>query len=146
VAALALLTARDGAWGLALGTVVGMAAAIGLVLHAGWTSPRKTARAPRQAPAIAIPRRPGDIARRLTVFALTVPVAFAAAQWLAFAGQAWARASGAAEADAIVLMLFLQPAAWGVIVTVQMTRATPARMLAAPLAASAMGGLLWSIA
>lgn len=145
-AALGLLTWRDGAWGLALGCVAGMIAALVVILHAGWTSPRKARRAPRQAPATAIPQKPSDLARRLAVFALTVPVAFAAAQWLAFAVQALVRASGSAEADAIVLMLFVQPVAWGVIVSVQMTRADPWRMLAAPLAASVMGGVLWSIA
>jgi hypothetical protein len=145
-AALGLLVWQDGAWGLATGVVVGMAAALALVLHAGWTSPARTARAPRQAPAIAIPRLPGDIARRLAVFALTVPVAFAAAQWLAFAAQSAARARGADAADALALMLFLQPLLWGVIVVVQMTRAGPMRMIAAPLVAAMMGGVLWSIA
>lgn len=146
MATLGLLAWQDGAWGLATGTVVGMAAAMALVLHAGSTSPAKAGRAPRQAPAVAIPRLPGDVARRLAVFALTVPLAFAAAQWLAFAAQTMARARGVDAADALALMLFLQPLLWGVIVTVQMTRAGPMRMIAAPVVAAVMGGVLWSIA
>jgi hypothetical protein len=145
-ASLALLGWRDGAWGMAMATVAGIAVALAIVLHAGWTSPAKAVRAPRQAPAAAIPRRPRDISRRLAVFALTVPLAFAAAQWLAFAAHMAARARGTDEADALVLMLFLQPIVWGLLVTIQMTRAGPTRMIAAPLAAVAMGGVLWSIA
>ena len=98
IAALLMLAARDGAWGLAIGTVTGIAAALAFVLHAGWTSPAKTRRAPREAPAILLPRRWHDLGRRVLVFVLVVPIAFCAAQWLAFAVQAVARRAGAGDA------------------------------------------------
>lgn len=143
---LALLVARDGAWGLAIGTVVGMACALAIVLHAGWSSPAKITRPPREAPAILLPRRWSDLARRVAVFVLAVPVAFAAAQWLAFGAQALARSGGADAADATALTLLLQPVAWGLLMTWQMTRSGPARMIAAPLAAALLGTALWGAA
>ncbi len=146
-AALVWLMLEDGAWGMAIGTVVGMTAALAMVLHAGWTSPAKVqraARAAREAPTVTLPRRWGDLGRRVGVFVLVVPVGFVAAQWFAFGAQALARRGGAADADAIALTLLLQPLLWGVIMTVQMTRASAARMFAAPAAAAALGTLLWS--
>lgn len=145
-AALAVLTARDGAWGLAVGTVAGMAVALAMVLYAAWVSPAKTARAPRQAPAITLPRRPRDLLRRVAVFALVVPVAFAAAQWLAYGGQALARRNGWAEADSLVLMLFGQPVVWLALMSIQMTRPGPLRMISAPAVAAMIGTLLWALA
>lgn len=146
VAALLWLGWQAGAWGVALGTVVGMASAIAAVLHAGWRSPVKTTRPPREAPAIAIPYRAGDVARRAAVFALTVPVAFVAAQGLAFAVHEAARAQGMGVADALVLMPMLQPVLWAGIIAVQMTRAGAAQMVLPPLVAALAGGVLWSIA
>lgn len=143
-AGLASLTAHDGAWGFAIGTVAGIAMALILVLHAGWRSPAKAHRAPREAPSIAIPRHWPDIARRLAVFALVVPVGFAAAQWLAFGAQALARRVGMGDADAIALTLFLQPILWAIVMAIQMTRANAARMIAPPIAAALIGTLLWS--
>jgi hypothetical protein len=144
--ALLALTWRDGAWGLAIGTVVAMIAALAILLWAVWRSPASAKRAPRVAEAVTVPQRLPDLARRGAVFALTVPAAFAAAQWLAFGTQALARRQGAAEADAIVLALFLQPIAWAIIMTVQMTRAGPARMITAPVAAATLGSVLWGMA
>lgn len=143
LAGLTVLTLRDGAWGLAIGTVAGMATALAILLHAGWRSPAKPRRPAREAPSIAIPRRWPDIARRLGVFALVVPGAFVAAQWLAFGAQALARRGGAGDADAAVLALFLQPVLWGVIMTIQMTRANAARMIAPPVVAGLFGTALW---
>ena len=140
-----LLTDRDGAWGLAVGAVVASAAALAIVLRAGWTAPAKAARPRRGAPAIAIPRGWPDIARRVGVFALVVPIAFAAAQWLAFGAQALARRVGAGDADAIVLALFLQPVLWGILMTIQMTRRDAGRMIAPPIVAAVLGTILWSV-
>ena len=142
--ALVWLTLDDGAWGMAIGTAVGIAVALILVLHAAWISPAKVQRAPREAPTVTLPRRWGDLGRQVGVFVLVVPVGFVAAQWLAFGAQAVARRGGATDADAIALTFLLQPALWGVIITVQMTRAAPARMLAAPAVAALLGTLLWS--
>ena len=47
IAALWVLTAKDGAWGLAMGGVVGMVAALLAVLYAGWTEPARAGRPPR---------------------------------------------------------------------------------------------------
>lgn len=145
-AALIALVVRDGAWGLSVGIVAGMAVALGFVLHAGWTSPVRRARAPREAPAISIPHHRRDLVRRLAVFALSVPVAFAAAQWLAFGVQAAVRGGAALDGDAVVLTLFLQPVIWTALLTVQLTRAQPSQMMAAPLIAAVAGTMLWGAA
>ena len=146
LAVLLALAARDGAWGLAIGTVTGIAAALAFVLHAGWTSPAKVRRAPREAPAILLPRRWPDLGRRVLVFVLVVPIAFCAAQWLAFAVQAVARRAGAGDADTMVMTLLLQPILWAVLMAWQMTRAGPARMVAPPAAAALLGTALWCAA
>ena len=145
-AGAAMLTAGDGAWGLAIATVAVMMAALALVLHAGWRSPAKVRRPRREAPAVALPRRASGLVRRGAVFLLVVPVGFAAAQWLAFGLQAFARAGGMGETDATVLSLLLQPLLWLAILTVQMTRARTAQMVAAPAVAALAGTLLWGAA
>lgn len=144
--ALTALAWQDGAWGLAVGVVTGMGAALACVLHAGWTSPARSLRAPREAPAISIPHHRRDLVRRLAVFALAVPVAFAAAQWLAFGVQAAIRGGAALDSDAVVLTLFLQPVIWTALLTVQLTRARPSQMVAAPLIAAIAGTMLWGAA
>jgi hypothetical protein len=146
VAGLVALTARDGAWGLAIGTVAGIAAALACVLYAGWTSPARAQRAPREAPAILLPRRWHDLGRRVLVFVLVVPIAFCAAQWLAFAAQGVARRAGVNDADTMVMTLLLQPMLWAVLMAWQMTRAGPARMVAPPAAAALLGTALWCAA
>ncbi|GAA0676572.1 Ca2+/Na+ antiporter [Sphingomonas insulae] len=142
-AALVMLAARNGAWGIAVGAVVGIAAALVLVLYAGWTSPAKVSRAGREAPSITLPRRWHDLRRRVVVFMLVVPIAFCAAQWLAFGAQAIARRAGANDADTMVLTLMLQPILWALLIAWQMTRASPARMVAPPAAAVVLGTVLW---
>lgn len=146
IVGLVVLTIGEGAWGLAVGTVVGIVTALAIVLHAGWTSPAKVQRPPREAPSITLPRRWSDLGRRVAVFVLVVPVAFAAAQWLTFGVQAAARRGGAGDADALVLALFLQPTLWGAIMCWQMTRSGPARMIALPVIATAAGTILWGAA
>ncbi len=143
---LLILTLGNGAWGLAVGIVVGIATALAMVLHAGWTSPARVRRPAREAPAVLLPRRWPDVGRRVLVFVLVVPVAFAAAQWLAFGTQAFARRAGWGEADATVLALLLQPTLWGAMMSWQMTRDRPAAMIALPAAAAAIGTILWGAA
>ncbi|MGE0774806.1 MAG: hypothetical protein AB7G25_06635 [Sphingomonadaceae bacterium] len=143
---LILLTWREGAWGLALGTVTGSAAALVALLHAAWTSPAVVRRPPRDAPTVILPRQWHDFGRRFAVFLLVVPIGFAAAQWLAFTGQMVARRAGAGETDTIVLTFFLQPVLWMVIMSIQMTRTGPIAMLAAPAVAAVAGTILWSLA
>jgi hypothetical protein len=144
--ALIVLLVQDGAWGLSVGMVAGMAVALTFVLHAGWTSPTRNVRAPREVPAISIPHHRRDLARRLAVFALAVPIAFAAAQWLAFGIQAAFRGGAALDGDAVVLTLFLQPVIWTALLTIQLTRARATQMIAAPLVAAVAGTMLWGVA
>lgn len=145
VLALAILAGRDGAWGIALGTVTGMMAAIVAVLWSGWTSPARQRQPAREPPAITIPRRWGDLGRRVAVFLLVVPVGFAAAQWLTFGAQAIARRHGVGDADTTALTLLLQPLLWSLLMGWQMTRADARRMVAPPLAAAVLGTALWSL-
>lgn len=145
-AALVALAAGDGAWGLAMGMVVAIAVALGMIVHAGWTAPARARRPVREAASVTLPHQPAELARRFLVFVLVVPVAFAAAQWFAFGAQALARRGGTGEADAIVLMLFLQPILWGGLMAWQMTQASPGRMIVPPVGAALAGTMLWSLA
>ncbi|SOB79812.1 hypothetical protein SAMN06297144_0744 [Sphingomonas guangdongensis] len=144
-AALLLLALSDGAWGVAVGTTLAMMAALAIVLYAGWREPARARRAPRTPPSVTLPHGGAEFGRRAAVFALVVPVAFAATQWLAFALQALARSSGWNATDATVLMLLGQPLLWGVLMTWQMTRSGPAAMVAPPVLAALAGTLLWSL-
>ncbi len=146
LAALLVLGVQDGAWGIAVGIVTGTLAALAIVLHAGLTSPAKARRPSREAPSIALPRRLPDLGRRLVVFVLVVPIAFAAAQWLAFGSQALARHAGAGDADTFVLTTMLQPIAWAALMSWQMTRADPSAMVLPPVAAALLGTVLWCAA
>jgi len=143
--ALLVLAAGVGAWGVATGTVTGMAATLALVLHAGWRSPARVRRPAREAPSLALPHAPAELARRAAVFVLVVPAAFVATQWLAFGAQALARRAGTGAADATVLSLFLQPLLWALLMAWQMTRAGPARMIAPPVGATVLGTLFWTL-
>lgn len=143
--ALVMLTASAGAWGLAIATVVAMILALTMVLYAGWTAPIRMRRAGIEAASVTLPRLSGDLARRVIVFVLVVPVAFVAAQLLAFGIQAVARRAGIGDADATASTLFLQPLIWTALITWQMSRTGPLRMIAAPVAAALLGSLLWGI-
>lgn len=145
-AALIWLGALGGAWGLAIGAVTGMAGAIVLLLLAGWMSPAKARRPARMAPTIVLPQRRCDLARRAAVFVLVVPAAFVAALWLAFGVQAMVRRGDAAEVDAIVLALFLQPILWSGIMGWQMTMAKTRHMIVPVAAAGVLGTMFWGLA
>ena len=143
---LGVLVARDGAWGAAIGGVVGSVVALVMLAYAASTAParpRRPAKTPK--PSIAIPRSARDVARRFAVFLLAVPLAFAATQWVAYGGYGFARRLGAGEADGLALMLFAQPVLWSMLATVVLTRANAARMIA-PLAVTASAGtILWGL-
>jgi hypothetical protein len=143
--ALAVLCGEHGAWGLAMGTVAGSVAALALVLHAGWTAPGKARQPRREPPTVTLPHQPAEVLRRLAVFVLVVPVALAASMWLAFGTQAAARGAGAGEADATALMLLGAPIYWSILMTWQMTQATPARMVMPAVAAAGAGTILWGV-
>lgn len=143
---LAVLVAAHGAWGLAVGAVGGMAAALALVLYAGWTSPPGKAAGARKAPAVALPRSWNGAGRRLAVFALVVPVSLAASLWLAYGLNAVMRGSGELDANSVAAMLFVQPLAWAVLMSWQMTRPGPREMIVPPVLAAGVGTLLWMLA
>ena len=142
--ACAWLIARDGAWGAAILATAAMATALLLLLGAAWTAPAGRMRPPRTPPSITLPRlRIGAIGRRCAVFALVVPGGLAATVLLAFGAQAAAGRIGWMEADRTVMMLILQPTAWGVLAGWQMLRSGPMAMTTPMLACAAAGLLLW---
>jgi|GEM_PF-4025350 hypothetical protein len=144
---LFLLVREHGAWGAAMGVTTGMIAALAIVLQAGWISPAREVRAPREVSAsVSRPPVGADIMRRIAVFVVAVPIAFAAAAWLTFACQALVRGDGPVEANSVVLTWFLQPILWAAIMTWQMTRSGPAEMLWPAGVAAALGTAVWSIA
>lgn len=151
VLALAWLTWSDGAWGLATGLTAGAVFALVVVLHAGATSPpRRVARdgVTRTAARLqtGIPddiARPADIARRFIVFLLVVPVAFLAAQWLAFAINAAMKGNAPLDANAVSTMMFVQPVAWSILMAWQMMLAGPRQMLVPPGFATVLATLIW---
>lgn len=142
---LVMLACSDGAWGMATGFVTGMIVALGIVLHAGWRSPAKRHGTIRQADAVVLRRGYHGVGRRLTVFAMVVPVAFAAALWLAFTVQALLRRGAPLDADSVALTLFLQPVTWTALMSWQMTLSRPVRMAFPPLIIAALGAVLWSM-
>jgi len=140
------LTVRDGAWGLAVGTVAAMAAALGIVLYAAIPFIGHQATGTK-----AIAWLAAFYGVTMLIFSMygggfaTIP-AYLADLFGTKNLQALARRGGARAADATALTLMLQPVAWGLLMTWQMTRSGPARMIAPPLAAALLGTLLWSVA
>lgn len=133
-----------GAWGIAVAWLVATGIATLLLAHAAVTAPAgRTGNAREPLTTETWRFQASDLGRRLAVFALVVPVGFAAAQLLAFGAQAAARRAGWAEADTIVLMLLLQPIAWTVLASVQISRRGPLRMIAPALVCAIVGTILW---
>ena len=145
-ASLLALTMAHGAWGLAMGSVAAMAAALGLVVQAGWVSPTGRARPERKSPSVSLPHSWRGTGRRLAVFALTVPVGFAASVWFAYGLNALMTGGGAQGADSVATMFFVQPVAWTVLMSWQMTLTGPRAMVLPPLLVALLGTLLWMIA
>ena len=145
-AALLVLTLADGAWGLAMGMVCAVTVALVLVLGAGWVSPRGGARKDRETPATDVPHSWRGTGRRLAVFALVGPVGFAASLWLAYGLNALMKGTGELEANSVATLLFVLPVCWTVLMSWQMTRPGPMRMIVQPLVAAAAGTLLWLMA
>ena len=143
-ATLVALAQGAGAWGFAVGAIAGMTAALGTLAWSGWSAPGHAPRSGREKAASPSLREPARLARRGAVFLLVVPVGGAAALWLAFGAQAVAREMGMQTADAYACLLLLAPVFWCSIMTWQMTRNGPCRMVAAPLFAALLGTLLWA--
>lgn len=143
---LLALALAEGAWGLAMGITVGAMVALMLVLQAGWASPAGRARKHRDTPSTDVPHSWRGTGRRLAVFALVVPVSFAASLWLAYGLNALMKGGGELDANSVSTMLFVQPVAWTVLMSWQMTRPGPLQMIAQPVVAALIGTLLWVLA
>ncbi|WP_428630229.1 hypothetical protein [Sphingopyxis sp.] len=116
LAGVLLTLAGDGAWGLAVASLVGMTAAALLLAHAGWTSPAGKARASeRKAHMLPAPGEPRQIGRRLLTFLLTVPLAYATASLVSLAARALATLAGWSDANGNAMALLLLPLVWGIL-------------------------------
>lgn len=145
-AAVAMLGAHSGAWGIATGFVVGIVAALALVLLAAARSAHRAPRQELRKSALPAGREDISLARRLAVFVLVGPGAFCAALWLAYASQALLRRGAPPSADSVALTLFVAPMIWALLMVWQMLEPGPVRMLR-PLALTVAAGLaLWSLA
>lgn len=145
-ASLLALALAYGAWGLAMGCVAAMAAALALVLLAGWASPAGRARKSGQAPAATLPSSRAGMGRRLAVFALVAPVSCAASVWLAYGLNTLMTNGGEQTADTVATMFFVQPLAWTALMSWQMTQPGPRAMILPPLLAAMLGTILWTLA
>jgi len=111
-----LALAGDGAWGLAVASLLGMACAALLLAYAGWTSPRGKGRASdRKAHALPERGEPRHIGRRLLTFLLTIPLAFAASLLAALGARALLAMAGLSDADGNAIALLLLPLLWGIL-------------------------------
>lgn len=115
-AGAALALAGDGAWGLAVASLFGMAAAAVLLAHAGWTAPKGRGRASdRKAHMLPEKGEPLAMGHRLLTFLLTVPLAFVAALLTALGVRALAGMAGWSDADGNAMTLLLVPLLWGIL-------------------------------
>lgn len=150
--AAVLLVRGEGAWGLAAGATCAMASAMVMLGMAAAVTPGAIVRTPRAAaerggaPPGDLPLG-GDLARRLTIFLVVVVLDLAASALLAWSVQRGLFRSGTGAADATALALFLLPLLWVAMASWQMmldrTAAITAGMMAAPISAALLGGLLW---
>ncbi|HJS10443.1 hypothetical protein [Sphingopyxis sp.] len=112
----ALALAGNGAWGLAVASLFGMASAALLLAHAGWASPRGKARASeRKAHMLPEQGELRHIGRRLLTFLITVPLAFAAALLATLGARAITGMAGWSDADGNAMALLLLPLLWGIL-------------------------------
>lgn len=102
----------EGAWGVAVATLVATGAACLLLGHAGFEKPRAVRRF-AIAPRVAAPAaQAGRWTRGLLTFVLTGPLALAVAVAVALAMRAAAMRWPVAEADGNVMVLALVPLVW----------------------------------
>lgn len=143
--ALTVLTIQWGVWGLSAGSLVAMSCALGILAADAIRS--KPARRPVAALATVTPPRwrAEGLARRTAVFALVIPIGFAATTVLALGAEAMARRAGWAEADRFVLALMLQPLAWAILASLQMLHDNPRGMLRPTLVCAIAGAALWTL-
>ncbi|WP_325283807.1 hypothetical protein [Sphingomonas sp.] len=148
-AALLALTLRDGAWGLAIGTLPVMLVAGCVLMREAWASaaPARPARAADSDPTVRLHAADWrDVGRRLAIFLLVVPVSGLASLVVGLAAAAMVRAAGGLEGDATVLTLFVTPLVWSVL-GVALMLGMRARDMLRPLGAVALvsGAVFWSL-
>ncbi|HCB76465.1 MAG TPA: hypothetical protein DEP91_09880 [Sphingomonas bacterium] len=142
-AALAVLVVRDGAWGLAMGTLPVTLVAFGFLLREAIasTAPTRAARIAETEPSVRLHAADWrDVGRRVAIFLIAVPVAGAVSLLFGLALAAAARASGAVEADTITTALFVTPLVWSVFGVVLLLQPRAAPMLRPLLAIGAVSG------
>lgn len=134
-----LALAGNGAWGLAVAALAGMATAAALLAHAGWSAPHGRGRAStRKVNMLPGPGEPLHLGRRIATFLLIVPLGFATSLLAALGARALAAMAGWSEANANALALALLPLAWGLLsswLIMLPRRSAQAAWLAAPAAA-----------
>lgn len=142
-----------GAWGLATAAVTASLVAMALLAHAAGVTPaparpvrnpnkrRPTSAPSPQAGAARIATR--DLARRIGVFLIAVPLDIAAALAFAWACQRWLYLAGWQPANSTLFALMVLPLAWLALLSWQMTRSRPLTMLPAALFTALPGGLTW---
>lgn len=143
IAAIVMLAAGEGAWGIAVGAMVAMLVALGLLARDGIrTAP--TRNPPRRAPAsVTLPHRALGVGRRLAVFLLVVPVGVAASYVFAMGAEAAAMRLGWHPADRTALAFIAAPVAWTLLASIQLMQAGPLRMILPPAVCAVAGILLW---
>lgn len=145
--ALAVFTAREGAWGFAIGALPVMLVALGFLAREATasTAPARAVRVADSEPSVRLHAADWrDIGRRVAIFLIAVPVAGAVSLLVGLALAAAARAGGAMEADTITTALFVTPLIWSVFGVVLLLRSSATAMLR-PLVAigAASGATFW---
>jgi intracellular septation protein A len=147
VVAIGTLTAIDGAWGFAMGTIPVMLVAFALLAREAIasTAPARAARVVESDPTVHLHARDWrDVGRRVAIFMLAVPVAGLVSLLAGLAFAAAARAGGAVDADSTTLALIVTPLVWSVLGTVLLLE-DRARGMLRPLAAlgAVSGATFW---
>jgi hypothetical protein len=143
LAAVALLGATSGAWGVAVSATVTSAAALLVLAYVAATSAPKQASV-REAPHHDLDVRKifSELPRRIAVFLLAVPGGLFASTLLTFGARAAARHAGWPESDSTMLALGGLPLAWSIIASLQMMQSSLATMAATIVVPAVCGGLL----
>jgi hypothetical protein len=123
-----------GAWGTAVASLFGMAAALLLLAYAAGTAPATTNKASnRRAGVLPEGGEPRRIRRRIVTLLIVVLVAMIVSVGLALAARGLVVWAGAGEANATVTSFFVMPLAWTLLafaVLMEERRAKQWRMLA----------------
>lgn len=141
----AALIVHGGAWAFALGVCSAMVAAMVLLSEAAirTPAPARTAREraiPQMEPA---PFDFRDLARRIAVFLLVVPVGLVASSFLTWSMQRALFHAGWLEANSTSFALFALPFLWLALTSWQIMQSRLGAMLIGALALAVLGGLVW---